>query len=242
MSAIQSEWLELNPSLRAWYARPTNPGPHPAVLVFIEAFGVNEHFRELAERLAKAGYCAIVPDIYHGKVYEYTDFDGAIGHLRTLKDDQVMAEAQTTVASVLQRPEVRGPKVGVLGFCMGGRYAFLANAQLAERVAATVAFYGGGIAPDKDPAGRPPLLGHVNQMQAPLLLLYGAEDSSITPEEHGRIAAALSTAKKRYTLTVFPEAPLGFFSDRRDSYRAGPAQEGWEMTLAHLGRGLGVQA
>ncbi|WP_291510331.1 dienelactone hydrolase family protein [Acidithiobacillus sp.] len=242
MSAIQSQWLDLNPSLRAWYAHPTSPGPHPAVLVFIEAFGVNEHFRELAERLAKAGYCAVVPDIYHGKVYDYTDFDGAIGHLRTLKDDQVMTEAQTAVASILQRPEVRGPRVGVLGFCMGGRYAFLANAELGERVAATVAFYGGGIAPDKDPAGRPPLLGHVDKMQAPLLLLYGAEDQSIAPEEHGRIATALSTARKRYTLTVFPGAPHGFFSDRRDSYRAEPAREAWEMTLNHLQRGLGVRA
>jgi len=238
MSAIQSQWLDLNPSLRAWYAHPTGPGPHPAVLVFIEAFGVNEHFRELAERLAGAGYCAIVPDIYHGKVYPYTDFDGAIGQLRTLKDDTVMAEAQTTVASVLQRPEVRGPKVGVLGFCMGGRYAFLANAVLGERVAATVAFYGGGIAPDKDPAGRPPLLDHVGRMHAPLLLLYGAEDSSITPEEHGRIATALSAAKKRYTMSVFPGAPHGFFSDRRDSYRAEAAAEAWEMTLHHLQRGL----
>ncbi|PKY10290.1 carboxymethylenebutenolidase [Acidithiobacillus marinus] len=242
MSEIHSEWLQLDQSLRAWYARPGSPGPHPGVVIFIEAFGVNSHFQDVAERFAKAGYCAIVPDLYHGKVYEYSDFENAIGHLKTLKDDLAMQEAGLAIAELHKRPEVRSDAIGAVGFCMGGRFAFMANAVHADKLGASVAFYGGGIAPDQDPAGRQPLLHLVDQMRAPLLLLYGADDTSITPEEHGRIATALSTAQKRYTLTLFPGAPHGFFADPRDSYRPEAAAEGWRLTLDHFHQYLGRSA
>ncbi|MDD2746962.1 MAG: dienelactone hydrolase family protein [Acidithiobacillus ferrooxidans] len=242
MSQITSEWVQLENGPRAWYARPAGVGPHPAVLVFIEAFGVNAHFQDVAQRLARAGYCAMVPDLYHGKTYEYSDFDGAIGHLKTLNDAVVMQEANLAIQALQQRAEVRKDAIGALGFCMGGRYAFMANAIHADQLRATVAFYGGGIAPDRDSVGRKPMLHLVDQMRAPLLLLYGAEDQSITPEEHGRIATALSTAGKRYTLTVFPGAPHGFFADPRDSFRPEAAKEGWRLTLDHFTRYLGASA
>lgn len=238
MSQIQSEWLQVSPQLRAYYSHPAGNGPFPLVLVFIEAFGVNDHFAEVAQRLAQVGYAAIVPDIYHGAVYAYKDFENAIGHLRSLTDEVVMVEARAVIAAVQQRPEVAAGKIAVLGFCMGGRYAFLANAALAEQVAVTVAFYGGGIAPESDSFGRPPLLQHVPAMRAPLTLLYGAEDQSIQPDEHARIAAALSRAGKRYNLSVFPGAPHGFFSDRRDSYRPEVAAEAWQITLDEFAKYL----
>ncbi|MCE5361419.1 dienelactone hydrolase family protein [Candidatus Igneacidithiobacillus taiwanensis] len=238
MTSIQSEWLQVRPDLRAYYSRPTGNGPFPLVLVFIEAFGINEHFKDVAQRLAAEGYAAIIPDIYHGKVYAYSDFENAIAHLRTLQDTVVMDEARETIAAVRNRPEVVKGKFGVVGFCMGGRYTFLANAALAADVACAVAFYGGGIAPESDPAGRPPLLDHVPAMQAPLTLFYGSEDNSITPAEHARIVTALSTAGKRYTLSVFPGAPHGFFSDRRDSYRPEAAAEAWQMTLREFAQHL----
>ena len=240
MSQITSEWVQLENGPRAWYARPVGVGPHPAVLVFIEAFGVNAHFQDVAQRLARAGYCAMVPDLYHGKTYDYSDFDGAIGHLKTLNDAVVMQEAHLAIQTLQQRAEVWKDAIGALGFCMGGRYAFMANAVHADHLRASVAFYGGGIAPDRDSVGRKPVLHLVDQMRAPLLLLYGAEDQSITPEEHGRIATALSTAGKRYTLTVFPGAPHGFFADPRDSFRPDAAQEGWRLTLDHFTRYLGA--
>ncbi len=240
MTQIHSQWLDISADLRAWYAQPAGKGPFPAVLVFIEAFGVNEHFQDVAERLAREGFCAVVPDLYHGRVYDYADFGSAIGHMKTLRDTQVMAEARATLEHLHSRPEIRPGRVGVIGFCMGGRYTFMANAELADSIGVAVAFYGGGIAPEKDPAGRQPLLHLVESMQAPITLLYGTEDSSILPEEHGRIATALSQAKKRYNLSVFPDAPHGFFSDRRDSYREGPAKKAWQIALQQLREGLGA--
>ncbi len=240
MSQITSEWIMLDNGPRAWYARPTSAGPHPAVVVFIETFGVNKHFQDVAERLARAGYCAMVPDLFHGKTYDYSNFTEAIGHLKTLNDTLAMQEAGLAIDALQQRAEVRKNAIGALGFCMGGRFAFMANAVHADRLQATVAFYGGGIAPESDPAGRAPLLHLAKQMGAPLLLLYGAEDPSITPEEHGRIATALSAAHKRYTLTVFPDAPHGFFADPRDSFRPEAARVGWRLTLDHFAEHLGV--
>ncbi|AOU97672.1 carboxymethylenebutenolidase [Acidihalobacter yilgarnensis] len=227
----QAEWVDITPELRGYLARPPGEGPYPAVLVFIEAYGVNDHFQSLANRLAEAGYVALVPDIYHGHVYEYSDSDNAIAHLRGLNDEQVMGETDAALDLLVGHPAVAGSKPGVLGFCMGGRYAFLTHGTRADRVGASVAYYGGGIAPTQDRLGRVPLLDRIPSMQAPLLLHYGAADGSIAPDEHARVAEALSHAGKRYGLQVYPEAGHGFFCDQRASYHAGAADESWRLTL-----------
>lgn len=133
-----------------------------------------------------------------------------------------------------KRPEVAASKIGALGFCMGGRFTFLANAVHGNKFKGAVAYYGSGIANPQDQFGRKSLLDRVEAMQAPIMLIYGAEDKSITAEEHERITRALSQAKKRYVLNVFPKAGHGFLSDRRDSYAPAPAQEAWKMTLNFL--------
>jgi carboxymethylenebutenolidase len=200
-------------------------------MVIMEAFGLNSNIKNVCHRLAKAGYAALAPDFYHGDIYEYTDLQNAIAKLKSLNDDTVMAEVGKGLEFLAGRQEVAADRVGVMGFCMGGRYTFLANAVHADKFKAAAAFYGAGIAPEKDALGRQPLLDRVAAMQAPIMLVYGADDESIAPDEHGRIAQALSTAKKRYILSVFPNAGHGFLSDRRDSYAAAPAREAWQMTM-----------
>lgn len=229
--ASKGEIVTLGKDLQGYYVRPQGNGSFPAVMVFMEAFGLNPNIKSVCDRLALAGYAALAPDFYHGDVYEYKDRQNAIAKLKSLNDDTVMAEVGQGLDYLSKRKEVAANKVGVTGFCMGGRYTFLANAVHADKFKAAAAFYGTGIAPQKDQLGRKPLLDRVAAMQAPIMLVYGADDQSIAPDEHGRIAQALSTAKKRYMLTVFPNAGHGFLSDRRDSYAAQPAQEAWEMTL-----------
>ena len=84
---------EIGPGLSGYLAMPAGEGPFPAVLVFMEAFGLNGHIQDVCRRLAAEGIAAMAPDIYHGDVFSYDDMDGAIGRLRTLNDDQVMREA-----------------------------------------------------------------------------------------------------------------------------------------------------
>lgn len=230
--------VELAKDLQGYYVHPQGRGPFPAVMVFMEAFGLNPNIKSVCDRLAKAGYAALAPDFYHGDTYEYTDLQNAIAKLKTINDATVMAEVGKGLEFLAGRKQVAANKVGVIGFCMGGRFTFLANAVHADKFKGAIAFYGSGIANPKDQLGRKPLLDRVGTMQSPIMLVYGANDDSITAEEHQRIAGALSQAKKRYILTVFPNAGHGFLSDRRDSYAAAPAQEAWEMTLNFFNRNL----
>jgi carboxymethylenebutenolidase len=225
-------------SLQAYYAAPAGNKKAPAIVVFMEAFGLNDNIKGFCDRLAVQGYAAIAPDIYHGKVFPYSDSNGAIAKLKTLKDDVVMAEFSSTIEFLNSRDEVKRGGVGVTGFCMGGRYTFLANALRAGQIKAAVSFYGGGIAAKDDVAGRSNLLSQVSLMKAPLMLMYGSEDSYIVAEEHQRIAKALSTAKKRYSLNIFPGAGHGFMSDRRDSYNPAAAAEATAMMMAFFDRHL----
>ncbi len=227
-----AEWLDLGNGLKAYYARPAGRGPFPAVLVYIEAFGVNAHFKKLASRFARAGFCAIVPYIYDGLIVDYANVDAAIAKLRSLDDDQVMAKSLRAIDALMKRSEVRKGKIGVTGFCMGGRFAFLANAVFADRVGAVVSFYGGGIAPVQDRAGRKPLLDLIPSMRSPLAFYYGTKDTSILPDELGRIAVAMANANKRFTMTVFDDVGHGFFCEDRPSYVKSAAQQSWTEMLA----------
>lgn len=226
------EWVDIGGELRGYYGRPEGDGPFPAVLIYIEAFGVNGHFERLTQRFADAGFAALTPDIYGSKIYEYADLDGAIGHLKAMDDDTVMAQSAASLDFLEARSEVKNGANCVTGFCMGGRYVFLANAALASRVKAAASFYGGGIGPVEDFAGRAILLDRVPEMQAPMQLWYGTEDQSIPAEEHGRIAEAMTAAHKRYTMNVFPNVGHGFFCEDRESYNEAATNESWDAMLA----------
>ncbi len=226
------EWVDIGDGLRGYYGRPDGDGPFPAVLIYIEAFGVNGHFERLTQRFADAGFAALTPDIYDGKLYEYTDLDGAIGHLKAMDDDTVIAQTKASLDFLEARSEVKAGANCVTGYCMGGRYVVLANAALAARFKAASSFYGGGIGPVEDFAGRKILLDWVGEMQAPIQLWYGSEDQSISAEEHGRIAEAMTSANKRYTMNVFPNVGHGFFCEDRESYNEAATEESWNAMIA----------
>jgi len=237
-SAGGGDWINLEGGPRAWLARPAQTQGAPGICLFIEAFGVNGHMRQVAEDFARAGYVAIVPDIYHGETFDYDDMDGALGAIRQLDEKQVMEEAGLALNRLASEGITGDPAVA--GYCLGGRLAFRAGLELGERLSAVVSYYGGGIFPDEDRFGREPLGDRAGEMGAPILLQYGAEDGSIAPAEHGRIAAALSEAKKRYQLAVYPGAGHGFDCRERQSYHPGAAAEAWELTHQFLSEQSGA--
>lgn len=206
------------------------------IVVVMEAFGLNEFVRETCRRFARAGYVACAPDVYHGDVFPYAERDGAMAKLRTLDDATVMSE----VGGALDVLEAEGARRNaIIGFCMGGRAAFLANAVHGERLRASVAFYGGGIAPAEAKGPRSALLDRVPALHAPQLLVYGAKDTAIGADEHARLAQALTAADKRYTLAVFPDAPHAFATFDRESYREAQARAAWRATFAFLDEAFG---
>lgn len=209
----------------AYYAGADNDGA-PGIVVIQEAFGVNAFVKATCDRFATRGLNAIAPDYYHGRTFDYADRDNAIAAVNDIDDDLAMKETAAGVDALIARG-ARRDAIAVVGFCMGGRLAFLANATLGTRLAATVSFYGGGIAPPEPKGKRKPLLDRVGDITAPALLIYGAKDASIGPEEHARLARALTEANKRYTIAVFPEAPHAFATFDRESYREQAAAQAW---------------
>jgi carboxymethylenebutenolidase len=243
-AAAKGKIVQLDKDLRGYFVSPGQSAtikPAPAIMVLMEAFGLNDNIKGVCDRLAAKGYAALAPDFYHGQVFAYKDIQAAITKLKTLNDQVVMAEFGKGLDFLKQQKNVTQKGVGVTGFCMGGRYTFLANAVHAQQIKAAVSFYGGGIAATDDVAGRPSLLNRVQMMQAPIMFMYGSEDSYIMAEEHARITTALSQAKKRYAVNVFPGAGHGFMSDRRDSYNPAAAAEAWDMTVAFFDRHLALK-
>jgi carboxymethylenebutenolidase len=233
--------IQIAPGLPGYYVTPVvvGTGKFPAVIVLMEAFGLNQWCRSICDRLAQSGFAAIAPDFYRGASYEYTDVAGAIGKLKSLKDDAIMSDVGKTIDFLGGKIAINANGIGVIGFCMGGRYAFLTNSVYSTKIKAAVAFYGGGIdAAPGNPLGQKSLLNRVTTMQAPIMLMYGSEDQLIAAEEHGRVATALSKAKKRYILNLFPNAGHGFFCDNRDSYAPAAAAEAWMMTTGFFSQYL----
>lgn len=224
--------VTLSDSLAGYVARPSGNGPFPGVIVLMEAFGITGHIRGVCERLAQAGYVALAPDIYHGAVFDYGNMEPVLAKIRTVDDATVMNEIGICLNWQAEQPEVAADKLGIIGFCMGGRLAYLANSRHASSIKAAAAFYGGGIAPDgADRFGRTPPLGEAAAMQHPIFLGYGAEDASISAAEHGRVAQALSEHKKRYSLAVYPQAGHGFLCEERAAFAPAAAAVAWQEVL-----------
>ncbi len=234
----RAEFVDTGEGHRAYLAVPAGDGPFPGVLVFQEAFGIDPYMRSEAERLAKHGYAAIAPDLFDGQTYSYEDRD-SIGPRLSALTDELMLDHTERAAAVLQKlPVLKKGRLGAVGFCMGGRLAFLVAAAFGARVAAASCFYGGSIGSEQKRFFEP-LLHRVPEIEGELLLLYGADDPSIEPREHGRIAEALSTNKKQFTMTVFAGAGHGFASrDRASLYNPHAAEIAWEETFRLFSRTL----
>ncbi len=215
--------------------RPRVGGRVPAVVVLMEAFGVTAHIRNVCLRLARAGYLALAPDFLRGTVLGYDERERVLALLPTLRDEDLLADLDCARDWLRAQEDVDPERIALLGFCMGGRLAYLAGCTRPEAWRATIAFYGGGIAPEgPDRFGREPPIGRSGALAAPLFLGYGADDASITPAEHARVAETLSGLGKRYLLAVYPGAGHGFLCEERPSHHPRAAGEAWRDILSFL--------
>ena len=232
---------QISNTLKGYVAHPQGQGRFPGLVVMMEAYGITGHIRGVCDRLAKAGFVTLAPDIFHGEVISYTDMDKVMSKIPTLRDDQILNEIGQTLDWLAAHKNVESKRLGIIGFCMGGRFAFLANCRLSDRLDAAVGFYGGGIAPaGPDRFGRTPPIGEAANMQAPIFLGYGADDQGIPPVEHARIAETLSAAKKRYTLAVYPGAGHAFLCEERANYAPKAAEQAWPEIIAFLHANLDI--
>ncbi len=233
----RAEFVSLGGERRGYYAVPAGDGPFPGVLVYQEAFGVNDYLQSEVRRLAERGYAALAPDLFDGETFGYDEWSKLEPKLKSLTDDGMLAYVRAATAFLGAQSDVRHESYGAIGFCMGGRLAVLSAIALGDQIAAAASFYGGGIAPEQQ-RFFVPLRERLAEVKGALLLAYGADDDGIPPSEHARVAETLSAHKKRYTLSVYPGAPHGFASRDRASYRPDQAEAAWAEALALFDRTL----
>ena len=220
--------------MRAYTAFPSSTGPVPGILLLQEAFGVNHHIRSVADRLAAAGYAVVAPELFHrtaapGLEIAYNDFPSAAPHFQSITVEGLTADVQAAHGWLQAQALVMGDKIGSVGFCLGGRVSFLANAVLP--LAAGVSYYGGGTHLLKDRAP---------ELHAPHLFFWGGLDAHIKPEHIAEVTEAVAAAGKPFINTVISYADHGFHCDERPSYHPQAAAEAWALTLAFFREKLGA--
>ncbi len=219
----------------AYRAVPKGEGPFPVILVVEEIFGVHDYIKDICRRLAKEGYCAVAPELYarQGDLSKMSDVKQIIAEvISKTPDAQWIADLDATAAWAVSAAKGDPQRLAVMGWCRGGRAAWLYDAHRTDLKAA-VAWYGplGG----ERTAIQPRTGGDVaGEIHAPLLALYGGGDTGIPVASVEAARDAAKAAGKSVELVVFPEAPHGFHADYRPSYRKEAAEDGWRRALAFL--------
>jgi carboxymethylenebutenolidase len=204
--------------------------PRGAVVVLQEAFGVNDHIEDVTRRLAANGYRAVAPHLFHRSgdpELDYKNFEKIMPQMQALTEAGLLADLDASL-SYLAEAGFAGPRIGVVGFCMGGSVAFLAAARRA--LGAAVTFYGGGVAESR--FGMPPLVEMAPALQTPWLGLFGDEDQGIPVDQVEALRRASATAAVPSEIVRYPDANHGFHCDARpEAYNEAAAQDAFSRTL-----------
>jgi carboxymethylenebutenolidase len=225
--------------MRTFESTPSSGSPSTAVIVIPEAFGLNDHIESITERLAGAGHLGLGLDIFHrsgGGTAPYDDFTKVLPLFEGLTDDGLLADIDAARGH-LHDAGIADDRIGIVGFCFGGRVTFLASVRRA--LGAGVGFYGGGIVTGRFPQF-PPLIDESPAMQTPWIGLFGDADESIPIDDVERLRSTLDEqAPVAHEVVRYPGAQHGFNCDQRPSYNREAATDAWQRTLAWFGRHLG---
>jgi len=203
-----------------YLAKPAS-GLGPGVIVVQEWWGLNDHIKNVADRLANEGFVALAPDLYHGQLTREPDEAGKL--MMALDIDRAERDLRGA-AEALRQNGATGAKVGAIGFCMGGQLALYAG-TVSPHVGTVVDFY--GIHPNVKP--------DYSKLQGPVLLLVGDQDPMSGPGPSGEVERAIKAAGKSAEMVVYPGAGHAFVNDTRpDAYNADAAKDAWERMVRHL--------
>jgi carboxymethylenebutenolidase len=209
-----------------------------AIVVVQEAFGVNEHIKDVTRRFAAAGYRAVAPALFHraggGAVEDYTDVAAIFPLFEGVTDDGILTDIDAALDH-LRGAGFADPSIGVVGFCFGGRVSFLTAAR--RTLGAAVGFYGGGITA-AGPMPYPPLIGEAGTLRTPWLGLFGDQDEMIPVADVEALREALGAAQVTTEVIRYAEAGHGFHCDVRADYHEVSAKDAWARTLDWFGRHL----
>lgn len=218
--------------LPGYYAKPAGAGPFPTVLVVEEIFGVHEHIKDICRRLAKLGYLAVAPELYAriGDLSTMSDPQQIVRDvISKAPDQQLMRDLDNTVVWAGKNGGDLD-RLGITGFCRGGRAVWLYDAHN-PALRAAVAWYG-PVTGQVSPIQPKTALDLADTLHAPLLGLYGKEDEGIPVSQLMQAEAKAKAAGKTIEIVVYDNAGHAFYADYRPSYRAPAAMDGWQRMLA----------
>ena len=223
-------------TIPAYRAMPAMGKDFPVILVIQEIFGVHAYIQDVCRRLAKLGYLAIAPEMFYrqGDVTKLTDIAQIRLIVNKVPDDQVLSDLDATVAWAAKSAKGNIQKLGITGFCWGGRITWLYSAHN-YNVKAGVAWYG-RLVGDSTPLTPKHPLDIAKNLQAPVLGLYGGMDTSIPLTTVEQMRDRLKGCNNNSEIVVYPDAPHAFHADYRPSYRQKEAEDGWKRLQAWFKR------
>jgi len=228
--SVQTQTVDIG-GLPAYVARPAGDARAPAVLVIQEAFGLNDHIRDVTRRVAGEGYVALAPDLYwrggKGRSVGYDELPAAIGLMQSIKDPEIVADVRSAIGWLEKQAFVRADRIGITGFCMGGRVSYLSACELPDKIKASVPYYGGGIPVDK-----------TEKLRCPVLAFFGEKDAFIPLDGVEHLKAEAKRLGKSVEVVVYPGADHGFFCNERASYQKAAAEDSWQRLKAFLAKHL----
>jgi len=237
---MQTKDLELG-----YFAHPDEGGPHPGVVLIPDVWGLSDHYRDLARRLAGDGFGVLALDIYRRLTEVSISEPGP--WMRNLSDPQMLDDVRAALELLRGDPATAGRKLGITGFCMGGMYALLAACEC-EGLSASAPFYGllsheHGILHDEsglDPAKKPRQpLDAVADLRCPLLAFYGDGDQFVPMSDIEALRERLAATPHETEVVVYPGAGHAFVNETRpDAFRPEATQDAWRRMVAFFRRHL----
>jgi carboxymethylenebutenolidase len=235
MATVATNYVTLDAggsSMEAFVARPEVPGTDegPGIIVIQEAYGVSKHIRDVAERYARLGFTAIAPELFHRtaparfEVPYGSDFSALQPHFGALTPQTLIEDMSAAYDWLAEEAKIDAKRIAAVGYCLGGRSAYLANAELP--LGAAISYYGGGIAPD--------LLDRAQKQGSPILMFWGGLDKHIPPEQYRAVADALTAAGADHVQVVFSKADHAFNRDGGPTYNETAAREAFHLALEFL--------
>lgn len=226
--------------IEAYLARPTSSGPHPGVVVIHHMPGYDRSTKEIVRTFAAYGYAALCPNLHHRYApgAKATDAAAAAIEAGGVPDDQCIGDTRGAADYLHALPDSNG-KVGVIGYCSGGRQAYVVACSV--DFDAAIDCYGGRVVATTDdltPARPISPIDRTPDLRCPLLGLFGVEDTNPSPEQTAIIESALKANGKAYEFHTFENAGHAFFSVDRPNYRVDAAREGWKLIWDFFGRYL----
>lgn len=226
--------------IEGYLARPMRPAPRGAVVVIHHMPGYDRATKEIARRFAESGYLALCPNLYSREAPGESPDDAAaaVRAAGGVRDERLIGDVDATARYLAGLSSFNG-KVGVIGYCSGGRQSFLAACSL--KLDAAVDCYGAfvtGTPPEGMTLNVEPIVNLTPRLSCPLLGLFGAEDSHPTPQQVAELEDVLKRHDKAYELHTYEGAGHGFFAVDRPSYRPEAAEDGWRRILNFFGTHL----